>query len=55
MKTMQEYARQYQHKNRGKGIVSNVTDYSLKFTTFPEKDTEQPKEYVVFKSWFLEL
>lgn len=54
MKTMEEYARQYQHENRNKGVVSNVTDYSFKFTTNPKKDGEQPKSYLVMKSYFWE-
>ena len=54
MKTMQEYARQYQHENRNAGVISNVNTYSLKFTTTPKKDTEQPKSHIVMKSWFWE-
>ena len=52
MKTMEEYARQYQHENRGKGLVSDVTSYSFKFTLNPKKEGEQPKSYVVMKSYF---
>lgn len=55
MKTMEEYARQYQHENRNKGVVSDVTNYSFKFTTNPKKDGEQPKSYMVMISYFLEL
>lgn len=54
MKSMEEYARLYQHENRNKGVVSNVTDYSFKFTTNPKKDGEQPKSYLVMKSYFWE-
>ena len=37
MKTMEEYAAEYQKKYRGKGYVSEVTSYSFKFTTLPLK------------------
>lgn len=52
MKSMQEYARQYQHENRNKGTVSNINEYSFKFETNPKKEGEQPKSYMVYKSWF---
>lgn len=54
MKTMAEYAKQYQHENRNKGTVSNVTDYSLKFTSNPSKNGEQPKSHIVMLSYFWE-
>ena len=52
MKTMNDYAREYQHKNQNKGTVSNITDYSFKFTTTP-KNGEKPVECVIMKSYFL--
>lgn len=55
MKSMDSYAREYQHKNRGKGTVSNVNNYSFKFTELPKNNNEKPKEYVVMKSYFLTL
>ena len=54
MKSMEDYAREYQHKNRGKGTVSNVNNYSFKFTELT-KNNEKPKEDVVMKSYFLTL
>lgn len=54
MKSMEDYAREYQHKNRGKGTVSNVNNYSFKFTELT-KNNEKPKEYLVMKSYFLTL
>lgn len=54
MKTMQEYARRYQHENRNRGFVSDVTDYSFKFTVYPKKENEQPKSYMVMESYFWE-
>lgn len=55
MKTMQEYAKQYQHEHRNEGVVSDVTSYSFKFTTNPKKKDEQPKSYMVMISYFVEL
>lgn len=52
MKGMQEYAKQYQHENRNKGTVSDVTSYSFKFTENPKNKGEQPKSYIVMLSWF---
>ena len=54
MTEMEQYAKQYQHQHRGKGYVSNVTNYSLKFTTYPSKKDESPKSYYVMKSYFWE-
>jgi hypothetical protein len=54
MKTMEEYAAEYQKKHRGKGKVTDVTDYSFKYTTLPLKEDEKPKSYVVMKSYFWE-
>lgn len=54
MKTMEEYAAEYQKKHRGKGYVSDVTSYSFKFTTLPLKVEDKPKTYVVMKSYFWE-
>lgn len=50
MKTMEEYAVEYQRKHRGK--VTDVTNYSFKYTTLPLKEDEKPKSYVVMKSYF---
>ena len=55
MKTMQEYAKQYQHEHRNEGVVSNVNDYSFKFTCHPKKKDDKPKEYMVMISYFCEL
>ena len=52
MKSMVEYAKQYQHENRNKGVVSDVTSYSFKFTENPKKPGEQPKSYMVMISYF---
>lgn len=50
---METYARQYQKEHRGKGLVSDITNYSFKFTTLPKKQDETPKSYYVMKSYFL--
>ena len=55
MKDMAFYAKQYQNENRGKGTVSDVTDYSFKFTTIPKKDKEEPKSCIIMKSYFWEV
>lgn len=51
MKTMEEYAKQYQHEHRNVGKVSDVTDYSFKFTT---KTKEQEKSTIIVLSYFWE-
>lgn len=57
MKSMNDYARQYQHEKRGKEVVdmTSITDYSFKTKTVPKKENEQPKECVIMKSWFLKI
>lgn len=51
MLAMQDYAAQYQKQHRGKGTVSNVTNYSFVFTTLPDKQGNQ-SSVVVMESWF---
>lgn len=51
MLSMEEYAKQYQHKHRNEGIVSEITDYSFKFECKPTKDGKQ-RVYHVMKSYF---
>lgn len=41
MLSMEEYAKQYQHKHRNEGTVSEITDYSFKFECKPTKDGKQ--------------
>ena len=55
MKTMEEYAKIYQHEHRNEGVVSNITNYSFKFTTTPKKKDEQPKSCIIMISYFLNL
>lgn len=35
---MNEIAAEFQRKNRGKGTVSKITDYSFEFYTIPDKN-----------------
>lgn len=51
MLSMEEYAKQYQHKYRNEGTVSEITDYSFKFECKPTKDGKQ-RVYYVMKSYF---
>ena len=52
MKAMEAYANEYQTKHRKDGVVSDVTSYCFTFAPFPKKLNEQPKSYVVMKSYF---
>lgn len=54
MKTMQEYANEFEQKNWKKGVVSKVTDYSFDFTEHPDlrKPEKQPKKVTYFLSYF---
>lgn len=54
MKTMQEYAREYQKTHMGKEVVSDVGEYSFKVTTVPKKEKEEPKSFYIMKSYFWE-
>lgn len=53
---MQEYYKQYVKENRGKikvmGADPKFTSYSFEVETLPQKKGEEPKKYVVMKSWF---
>ena len=51
MLSMEEYAKQYQHKHRNEGKVTEITDYSFKFECNPPKDGKQ-RVYYVMKSYF---
>lgn len=55
MKSMEEYAFMYQKQHRGKGCVSDITNYSFKWTTLPMKENEQPKSYYMMISYFVEF
>lgn len=54
MKTMQEYAKTYQHENRNKGKVVKINDYSFVFENNPTKDGKV-ESFIVCLSWFCEL
>lgn len=54
MKTMKEYAVDFEFKHINKGIVTKITDYSFTFTTKPKKENEQPKSIVYYLSYFYE-
>ena len=57
MEEMREYYEQYMRENRGKVKFdhnSKLTSYSFEVETLPQKD-EQPKKYVVMKSWFAKV
>lgn len=54
MKTMQEYAKAYQHENRNKGKVVKINDYSFVFEKNPTKDGKV-ESFIVCLSWFCEL
>ena len=52
MNEMFEYAKQYKRKHKDVN-VTDVTSYSFKVTTIPLKKDEQPKSWVMMKSYFL--
>ena len=52
MEEMFEYVKQYKRKHKDVN-VSKVTSYSFTVTTIPLKKDEQPKSWVVMKSYFL--
>lgn len=51
---MEENAMSFQRKNRGKGVVTKVTDSSFEFTTFPDKNGKTVTT-VYMLSYFLDL
>lgn len=51
---MKKLAEDFQRKHRN-GVVSNITDYSFKFTTKPKNDSEKQKEVIYYISYFLKL
>ena len=53
MKEMLEYARMYARTHDGS--YSKLTSYSFEFTPYPKKKGEEPKSYVVMKSYFWEM
>lgn len=58
MKEMREYYEQYMKENRGKVKFDHdpkLTSYSFEVETLPLKKDEQPKKYVVMKSWFTKV
>ena len=52
MNEMYEYAKQYKRQNKDV-YITNVTSYSFQVITIPLKKDEQPKSWVVMKSYFL--
>ena len=50
MEEMLEYARKYSRTHDGN--YSKLTKYSFHFTPYPKKKDEQPKTYVVMRSYF---
>lgn len=54
VKTMQDYAKQYQHENRNKGKVVKVTDYSLVFESNSSKEGKT-ETHIVYESYFMEF
>ena len=59
MEEMREYYKQYMKENRGKVKYFDhdpkLTSYSFEVETLPQKKDEQPKKYVVMKSWFAKV
>ncbi len=59
MEEMREYYEQYMKENRGKVKYFDhdlkLTSYSFEVETLPQKKDEQPKKYVVMKSWFVKV
>lgn len=55
MQEMEKYARQYQHLNRNKGIVSSITPYCFTFTENNRGKDGKEKSYIVMKSYFVNL
>lgn len=52
--SMQELVVEFQKKNRGKGTVSKVNDYSFEFFTLPDKNGKV-ETTVYMLSYFLNL
>ena len=59
MEEMREYYEQYMKENRGKvkcfDYDPKLTSYSFEVETLPQKKDEQPKKYIVMKSWFAKV
>ena len=51
---MRELAVEFQRKNRGKGVVSKVNDYSFEFSTLPDKNGKV-ETTVYMLSYFLNV
>ena len=54
MKTMEDYAREYQRENCSKGKVKEVTDYSFTFEKNPAKEGKV-ENVVVYLSYFWQM
>ena len=54
MKTMREYAYEYEMKHKNKGMVTKLEDYRFLFTEKADKNGKS-NSYWVMLSWFLDL
>jgi hypothetical protein len=54
MKTMREYAYEYEMKHKNKGMVIALEDYRFLFVEKPDKNGKS-NSYWVMLSWFLDL
>lgn len=54
MKTMREYAYEYEMKHKNKGMVTKLEDYRFLFTEKADKNGKS-NSYLVMLSWFLDL
>lgn len=54
MKTMREYAYEYEMKHKNKGMVTKLEDYHFLFAEKADKNGKL-NSYWVMLSWFLDL
>lgn len=54
MKTMEDYAREYQRENYSKGKVKEVTDYSFTLEKNPTKEGKV-ENVIVYLSYFWQM
>ena len=54
MKTMREYAYEYEMKHKNKGMITKLVDYRFLFEEKADKNCKS-NSYWVMLSWFLDL
>lgn len=55
MKTMREYAYEYEMKHKNKGMVVALEDYRFLFAEKPKDENGKSNSYWIMLSWFLDL